>query len=186
MTVSEALINEQLGRNIKLAILDFPDKRPSLKGFFYSKRLGAKPKHDQLGTFRGGYKTTLRKLYSDQPITFDIVDALEDLFEANGFRARKYHGFTDSSFLSDERLVVKGQINEFFINGYPAWRGITPGIEAVIDIDLMIMDAKYQRTIWTGKIQNRRKLRPNRGVFTGAKRVFLFFSLVFSSAIEKA
>ena len=183
--VREDSRNEQRGQNVKLAILVFPDKRPKLKGIGYSKKLASKPKHDQLGAFWGAYKLTLRKLYSKQTITLDVIDALADLFEANGFRARKHFG-PGVSVLPDERLCVKGQINEFFINGYPAWRGIAPSIEAVIDIDLMIVDTKYQRTIWTGKIEGYRKMGKSQGVFTSARKIFSFFNLVFSQALEKA
>jgi hypothetical protein len=156
-----------------------------IKGFFYSRRLGSKPKHDQVGAFWGRYMIALRKLYSNQSITLDVIDALADLFEANGFRVRKYYGSGVSVF-SDERFYVKGQINEFFINGSPAWTGIAPGIQAVIDIDVMIVDTKYQRTVWTGKIEAYRKMGKNKGVFTGASKIFSFFNLVFSKAIEKA
>ena len=183
--VREDLINEQLGRNVKLAILEFPDKRPVFKGFFYSRKLGSKPKHDQVGAFWGKYMIAVRKLYSNQAITLEVIDALADFFEANGFRARKYYGPGVSVF-SDERLCVKGQINEFFINGSPAWTGIAPGIQAVIDIDVMIVDTKYQRTIWAGKINSYRKMGKHKGVFTGASKIFSFFNLVFSKAIEKA
>lgn len=127
----------------------------------------------------------LRKLYSNQPITLDVIDALADLFEANGFRVRKYYG-SGVSVLSDERLSVKGQINKFFITGSSAWRGISPRIQAVIDIDVMIIDTKYQRTIWAGKIKVYQNMNKTRGVFTGASKMFLFFNLVFSKAIEKA
>ncbi|MFX0199094.1 MAG: tetratricopeptide repeat protein [Candidatus Hodarchaeota archaeon] len=177
--------NEQLERNVKLAILDFPDKRPFLKGFLYSKGLGSKPKYDQVGAFWGGYKITLRKLHSNQAITLDVIDALADLFEANGFSARKYYG-SGVSVLSDERFCVKGQINEFFINGSPAWRGIEPSILAIINIDVMIIDRKYQRTIWTGKIKAYRKMSKNKGVLTGTSKIISFFNLVFSRAIEEA
>jgi len=183
--VREDLIDDQFGRSVKLAILDFSDKRPLIKGFFYSKRLSSKPMPDQVGAFWGDYKTTLRKLYSNQSITLDVMDALADLFEANGFRARKYFGL-DVPVLSDERLSIKGRINEFFITGSSAWRGVSPRILAIIDIDVMIIDTKYQRTIWTGKIEAYRTMSKSRGVFTGTSKIFSFFNLIFSSAIEKA
>jgi hypothetical protein len=37
--VGETLINKQLGQNITVAILEFPDNRPPVKGFAYSKKL---------------------------------------------------------------------------------------------------------------------------------------------------
>ncbi|UCE56810.1 MAG: hypothetical protein JSV31_15620 [Desulfobacterales bacterium] len=42
--VGETLTNKQLGQNVTLVILDFPDNRPPVKGFAYSNKLAAKPK----------------------------------------------------------------------------------------------------------------------------------------------
>jgi hypothetical protein len=185
MSVNGAAIKEPLESNAAIAILDFHDKRPILRGIGYSKKLGFKPKPDLVGIFWGAYKISLRKLYSHQAIILEVIDALADLFEANGFRARKYDG-SRVSVLSDERLSVKGQINKFFIDGYPAWRGTSPSIAAEIDIDVMIIDRKYQKTIWTGKLEGYQKMSKSQGVFTGARKIFSFFNLLFSSAIEKA
>ena len=181
--VSEALTNKQLGQNVAVAILDFPDKRPPVTTF------SSKRKSNLVGIFCGYYtsiKFPLRKLYSDQAITLDVIDAIANSFKVNGFNVIRYYGYSDSSSLSDERLAIKGQINEFLIKGVPAWRGISPSIIATIDIDLMIIDTKYQRTIWTGKIENYRRIGPNRGIFTGTNKIFLFLNTVFSDAIEKA
>jgi len=170
----------KLGQHVTLAILDFPDKRPPVS------RFSSKRKRNLVGIFFGYYLSInipLRKLYSDQAITLNVIDALENLFKVNRFNVIRY---SDFSSLSDERLAIKGQINEFLIECAPAWRGISPSIIATIDIDLMIIDTKHQRTIWTGKIENYRRMGPNKGIFTSANKIFLFFNRVFSDAIEKA
>ena len=41
--VDKDLTNKQLGQNVTLAILSFPDKRPPVKGFAWSKKLATKP-----------------------------------------------------------------------------------------------------------------------------------------------
>jgi len=178
--VSKALTNRQLGENIKLAILDFPDKRFRLKRYAFIRET-----RDLVGAFIGGYRMPIRRLYSDQAITADVIDALGFLFEANGFSVRKYYGISNLSALTDERLAVRGRINEFSIIGYPGGRYSSPSIEAIIDIDVMILDRRYQRTIWTGKVQACRKM-DSHGIFTDASKAFLFFNLVFSRTIEKA
>ena len=184
--VGETLTNKQLGQNVTLVILDFPDKRPPVKGFAYSTKRSFKPKKNLVGIFFGGYKIRIRKLYSNQTLSLDVIDAIENLFKANGFNVIRYNENSDVSSLSDERLEAKGQINKFWINGYPGGPGVSPSIEATIDIDFRINDTKYQRTIWTGKIENYQKIGPNKGIFTGTNKIFLFLNTVFSDAIEKA
>jgi hypothetical protein len=49
-----------------------------------------------------------------------------------------------------------------------------------------LIDTKNRRAIRTGKIENYRKIGPNKGIFTGTKKIFLFLNSVFSNAIEKA
>ncbi len=184
--VSKTLINKQLGQNVTLAIINFPDQRPPVKGFGYSSKLSFKPKKNLVGIFFGAYKIRIRKLYSNRAISLEVIEALRNLFHANGFNVIRYYGKPDFSSLPDERLVVKGQVNEFWIDGYPAWTGTPPKIEAIIDIDLTIIDKKYQRTIWTGKIEGYRNMGPNQGIFTNTNKTFLFFNTVFSDAIQKA
>jgi hypothetical protein len=184
--VGETLTNKQLGQNVTLAILGFPDKRPPVKGIAYSKKRSFKPKKNLVGILFGGFKIRLRKLYSSQAISLYVIEALRSLFKANGFNVIRYYGNSDVSSLSDERLAVKGRINEFWINGYPGGPGTSPSIKATIDIDLTIIDTKSQKTIWTGKIESNRKIGPNKGIFTGKKKIFLFLNTVFSDAIEKA
>ncbi len=184
--VGETLTNKQLGQNVTLVILDFPDNRPPVKGFAYSSKLATKPKKNLVGILFGGYNIRIRKLHSNSAISLEVTEALRNLFKANGFNVIKYYGSSDVSSLSDERLAVKGQINEFWMNGYPGGRGTSPSIKATIDIDLTIIDTKYQRTIWTGKIENYQEIGPNKGIFTGTNKIFLFLNTVFSNAIEKA
>jgi len=184
--LGEALSNKQLGQNVTLAILSFSDKRPPVKGFAYSKKLATKPKKNLVGIFFGAFKIRLRKLHSNQAISLAVVEALSNLFKANGFTVIRYRGISDFSSLPEERLVVKGQINEFWMNGYPGGPGTSPSIEAIIDIELIIIDTKYHQTIWTGRIENHRKIGRNRGIFTGTHKIFLFLNKAFSDAIEKA
>jgi hypothetical protein len=184
--VGETLANKQLGQNVTLAILSFPDQRPPVKGFVYSTKLATKPKNNLVGILFGAYNIRIRKLNCDQAISLNVVDALENLFKANGFKVKRYLGKSDVSSLSSERLAVQGQINEFWMNGYPGGRGASPRIVATIDIDLTIIDTKYRQTIWTGKIENDREIGPNKGIFTGTDKIFLFLNTAFSDAIEKA
>jgi hypothetical protein len=181
--VGTVLTNEQLGQNVALAILDFPDKRPPFRRSTFNR------KSNLVGIFFGyyiGLKIPMRKLYSDQATTIDVIDAIDNSFEANGFNVIRYEGLSDSSSLSEERLAVKGWINEFLIEGVPAWGGTPPSMVATIDIDFTIIDIKRQKTIWTGKIENYRRMGRNRGVFTGTNNIFLFLNKVFSDAIEEA
>ena len=184
--VGEALIDKQLGQNVTLVILNFPDQRPPVKGFAYSKKLATKPKKNLVGILFGAYKIRIWKLHSNQAISLDVVEALGNLFKANGFNVIRYRGISDFSSLQDERIVVKGRINEFWINGFPGGRGTSPSIEATIDIDLAIIDTKYRKTIWTGRIENNCEIGPNRGIFTGTDKIFLFLNNAFSDALEKA
>ena len=184
--IDEMLTNKELGHNVTLVILDFPDNRPPVKGFAWSAKVATKPKRNLVGILFGGYNIRIRKLHSNLAISLDVTEALRNLFKANGFDVIRYYGSSDVSTLSDERLAVKGQINEFWLNGYSGGRGVPPRIEATIDIDLTIIDTKYQRTIWTGKIENYQKIGPNKGIFTGTKKIFSFLNAIFSDAIEKA
>jgi len=109
-----------------------------------------------------------------------VAEALGNLFKANGFNVISHYGNSDVSSLSDKRLVIKGRINEFFVHGLPG------SIWVMIDIDLTLIDTKYQRTIWTGKIENYQKIRPNRGIFTSTSKITLSFNTFFSDAIKQA
>jgi hypothetical protein len=81
-----------------------------------------------------------------------VTEALRNLFKANGFNVVRYFGKSEFSSLPDERLVVKGQIIRFWLNGhalngYAGSRGKPPIIEATIDIDLAVIDTQHQRTV---------------------------------------
>jgi hypothetical protein len=184
--VGEKLTDKRLGRNITLVILDFPDNRPPIKGIAYSTKRSFKPEKNLVGILFGGYNIRLRKLYSNLALSQYVTEALRKLLKANGFNVIRYYGRSDASSLADERLVIKGLINEFWLNGYPGGRGTSPSIEATIVIDLTIIDTKYQRTIWTGKIENYQEIGPNKGIFTGTNKIFLFLNTVFARAMEKA
>jgi len=58
--VGETLINKPLGQNITVAILDFPDNRPSVKGFVYSNKITTKPKKNLVGILFGAYNIRIR------------------------------------------------------------------------------------------------------------------------------
>jgi hypothetical protein len=178
---SETPINKKFGQNITIAILDFPDERPPIKGFLYSKGLQTKPEKNLVGMFFGGFKIRLRRLYSKKAINLCVVEALGNLFKASGFNVIQYNDASDSSSIMHERLVVKGKIKDFFVHGYPG-----TSIVAQIEIDVTIVDNKYQKTIWNDNILAYRRMGRNTGVFTGTEKTFSFLNRVFSDAIEYA
>ena len=55
-----------------------------------------------------------------------------------------------------------------------------------ICIDLTIVDKKYHKAISKVRIKNYRKICPNKGIFTGTDKIFLFLNTVFLNVIEKA
>jgi hypothetical protein len=175
--------NGGLGQNVTIAILDFPDKRPPFTRSIFKR------KKNLVGIHFGyyiGLRIPMRKFYSNQTTTLDVIDAIDNSFREMGFSVIRYNELSNSSLLSNERLAIKGRINEFLIEGVPAWGGIPPSMIATIDIDIMIIDTKYQKTIWTGKIENYRRMGGNRGIFTATNKIFSFLNRVFSDAIEKA
>ena len=187
----QKVTNKELGRNVSVVILDFPDNRPAVKGFAWSHKLATKPENNLVGILFGAYNIRIRKLHSRLAVSLTITEALRNLFNANGFKVIRYYGSSDDAALSHAGLAVKGQINQFWVkgsglNGYSGGRGTPPIIEATIDVDLTIIDSKHQRTIWTGKIESHQEIGPNKGIFTGTKKIFLFLNTVFSKAIEKA
>ena len=159
---------ETLGQNVAIAILDFPDRRHDSKG-----------KESMIGTVYGGYKNPLKRIYSEQTINLEVMEAMENLFRENGFRVKKYPGVSDYSSLLDERLAVKGQINKFWTESYNR-------IGAVVDIDLEIFDRKHEKILWNGKINDFQKKGGGGGVFTNPNMMVLFLNQVLSSAIKKA
>ena len=176
----ESPAGKRLDLTTDIAILDFTDKR------FSVKRFRSRRKSNLIGVFFGGYKNPIRKIYSNQPITRDVMDAIENLFKANGFRVTKYEKFSDLSDPFEERLVVKGLINEFFLKSYPGLRSASLRLEAHVDIDLVIFDKKYQRNIWAGKIVDVQEMPKHKGIFTSTDRIFSFLNTVFSKGISEA
>jgi hypothetical protein len=131
-----------------------------------------------IGTIYGSLKNPLKRIYSHQTINLDVMDALENLFTANGFVVKTYPGALDYSNLSDEKLAAKGHINQFWTESY-----FTEG--AVVDIYVEIFERKRERFIWRGKINGFEKRPGGGGVLTSPNDMVLFLNEVFSDAIEK-
>ena len=163
------MCDKDTGQHIAIAILDFPDRRYDSKG-----------KENMIGTVYGGYKNPLKRIYSNhQTINLDVMDAMENLFKANGFSVKKYADVSDHSALSDERLVVKGWVNKF-------WTESMTRVGVVVDIDVEIYDREHEKILWNGKIEDYQKRGMGGGVFQDPKKMVLFLNEVLSSAIRKA
>ena len=158
------MISEGLGQNVTVAILDFPDKRRDSEG-----------KEKMVGTVYGGFKNAVKRIYSEQPINLDVIDALGNLFSANGFHVKKYPGVTKRAELTDERLVVQGQINKF-------WAEVYQRMGAVVDIDISIYDRKHDKFVWSGKIEDFQK----KGASLDTSKMFSLLTEVLENAIRKA
>jgi hypothetical protein len=162
--VSTGMIHKELGENVRVAILDFPDKRPDSEG-----------KEKMVGTVYGGFKNAVKRIYSEQPINLDVIDALGNLFSANGFHVKKYPGVTKRAELTDERLVVQGQINKF-------WTEVYQRMGAEVDIDISIYDRKYDKFVWSGKIADFQR----KGASLNTSKMFSLLTEVLANAIRKA
>ena len=158
------MISEGLGQNVTVAILDFPDKRRDSEG-----------KEKMVGTVYGGFKNAVKRIYSEQPINLDVIDALGNLFSANGFHVKKYPGVINQTELTDERLVVQGQINKF-------WAEVYQRMGAVVDIDISIYDRKHDKFVWSGKIEDFQK----KGASLDTSKMFSLLTEVLENAIRKA
>ena len=163
-----------------IAVLDFPDQRFSIKKF------RSKKKGSLIGVFYGGYKNPFRKIYNSQSVTDEVTDTLVTLFTASGFRVRKYKELSDMTEPLNERVVVKGQVREFFLHSYPGLRSTGVRLEARIDIDLVIFDIKEKRNIWAGKIINVQEMPKHKGTFTRTRQIFSFMNMVLSKGISDA
>ena len=168
------MIDKSLGQNIAVGILDIPDRRHDAEG-----------REFMIGTVYSGLgwsveKIPLRRIYSEQPIDLDVMDALGNLFSANGFQVKKYPGAIECYDLSDERLCVKGQINHF-------WTEVFNRTGAVVDIDIEVWDREHHKVIWSGKISAVQK-KYGAGIpilaLNETDRMVLFFNQVFSEAIN--
>lgn len=131
----------ELGQDQIVAILNFPDRRErSEKG------------NTHIGTIYGlVYHNPLVQIHSAQPVSNDIVDAVETLFMANSFQVKKFAAGAQSNI--DERFQVRGQINKL-------WVGCFHDAEATVDIDAEIFDAKEKKIIWAGKIEFQQTIDP--------------------------
>jgi hypothetical protein len=180
------MIDKSLGQNITVGILDIPDRRHGAEGkeymigTVYSRLIPeTAPAMPPLKTipFRKIYK----RIYSKQPINLDAMDALTTLFSANGFEVKKYPEGTECDDLSDERLCVKGQINQF-------WSERFYHVGAVVEIDIEVWDRKYGKAIWSGKIADFQKKHKAylASSLDETDRMILFLNSVLSEAINTA
>jgi len=180
------MIDKNLGQNITVGILDIPDRRHDAEGKEY-----------MIGTVHSSFRPAatptiipyevipIRKryirVYSEQPINHDVMDALTTLFSVNGFQVKKYPEAIECDDLSDERLCVKGQINQF-------WTERFYHVGAVVEIDIEVWDRKYGKAIWSGKIADFQK--KHKAYFPASlyetDRMVLFLNSVFSEAINTA
>ena len=169
------MIDKSLGQNITVGILNIPDRRHDAEGKEY-----------MIGTIYLGTGVTappkipIKRIYSEQPINLDVMDALTTLFSANGFRVKTYPGAVECDDLSDERLCVKGQISHF-------WTEAFNRTGAVVDIEVEVWDRDTHKAIWSGKIYDVQK-KYGAGVYavTNTGRMVLLLNQVFSEAINTA
>jgi len=162
--VNTEMIHKELGQNVTVAILDFPDERKDSEG-----------KETMVGTVYGGFKNAVKRIYSEQPINLDVIDALGNLFSANGFDVKKYPGVMNHTELTDERLVVQGQINKF-------WSEVYQRMGAIVDIDISIYDRKHDKFVWSGKIEDFQK----KGASLDTTKMFSLLTEVLANGIRKA
>ena len=166
--VDTEMINKSLGQDIAIGILNIPDRRRDSEG-----------KEKLIGSVYGGFKNVIRRIYSEQPINLDVIDAFGNLFSANGFHVMKYPGVTDCDELSAERLCIKGYINKFWTESYYK-------VGAEVDIDAEIYDRKLNEVIWSGKIEGSQKKGMGGGVFANTDKMVQFLNEVLSDAIKTA
>jgi len=171
------MIDKSLGQNITVAILDIPDRRHDAEGKEYM--IGTV--YLSLTPATAPPKIPIKRIYSEQPINLDVMDALGNLFSANGFQVKKYPGAIECDDLSDENLCVKGQINHF-------WTELFNRVGAVVEIDIEVWDRKYRKAIWSGKITDVQKKYTAYFPFSLGEtdRMVLFLNSVLSEAINTA
>ncbi len=151
----------ELGQNQTVAILNFPDRRES-----------SEKGNTHIGTIYGVvYHNPLVEIHSVQPVSNDIMNAMETLFMANSFQVKKFAAGAQSNL--GERFQVRGQINKL-------WVGCFHDAEATVDIDAEIFDAKEKKIIWAGKIEFQETIDP--------KSMFLvpFLNKTLGNAFNKA
>lgn len=169
------MIDKNLGQNITVGILNIPDRRHDAEG-----------KEHMIGTIYLGTgitappKIPIKRIYSEHPINLDVMDALANLFSANGFQVKTYPGAVECDDLSDERLCVKGQISHF-------WTEAFNRTGAVVDIDVEVWDRDTHEAIWSGKISDVQK-KYGAGLYAviSTDRMVLLLNQVFSEAVNTA
>jgi hypothetical protein len=171
------MIDKNLGQNITVGILNIPDRRHDAEGKEYM--IGTVYLSSSPATIPP--KIPIKRIYSEQPINLDVMDALGNLFSANGFQVKKYPGVIKCDDLSDERLCVMGQINHF-------WTELFNRVGAVVEIDIKVWDRKYRKVIWSGKITDVQKKYTAYFPFSLGEtdRMVLFLNQVFAEGINTA
>jgi hypothetical protein len=175
------MIDKSLGQNITVGILDIPDRRHDAAGKEYMIGTVYSSLRPATGPLTIPFKKIYKRIYSEQTINLHVMDALTTLFSANGFEVKKYPEGTACDDLSDERLCVKGQINQL-------WTERFYHVGAVVEIDIEVWDRKYDKAIWSGKIADFQK--KHKAYFPASldetDRMVLFLNSVFSEAINTA
>ena len=162
------MTNKSLGQNIRVAIIKIPDRRDPSEG-------GMK----MIGTVYDGFKRIVRRIYSEQTVNLDVIDAFGNLFSANGFQVMKYPRVRDCNELADERLCVRGIINRFWTESFNR-------VGAAVDIDVEIYDRKLYEVIWSGKIEGFQKKGIGGAYFTNTDKMVSLLKEVFSEAMNNA
>jgi hypothetical protein len=175
------MIDKSLGENITVGILDIPDRRHDAEGKEYMIGTVYPSLRPSAAPLTISFKNRFKRIYSEQPINLDAMDALTTLFSANGFEVKKYPEGTECDDLSDERLCVKGQINQF-------WTERFYHVGAVVEIDIEVWDRKYGKAIWSGKIADFQKKHKAylASSLDETDRMILFLNSVLSEAINTA
>jgi len=180
------MIDKSLGENITVGILDIPDRRHGAEGKEYMigtvySRSRPETAPAMLRPKTIPFRKIYKRIYSKQPINLDAMDALTTLFSANGFEVKKYPEGTECDDLSDERLCVKGQINQF-------WTERFYHVGAIVEIDIEVWDRKYGKSIWSGKIADFQKKHNDYFPYSldETDRMVLFLNSVLSEAINTA
>jgi hypothetical protein len=175
------MIDKSLGQNITVGILDIPDRRHDAAGKEYMIGTVYSSLRPATGPLTIPFKKIYKRIYSEQTINLDVMDALTTLFSANGFQVKKYPGAIECDDLSAERLCVKGQINHFWTESFNR-------VGAVVEIDIEVWDRKYGKAIWSGKIADVQKKYTAYFPFSlgETERMVLFLNQVLSEAINTA
>jgi hypothetical protein len=132
-----------------------------------------------IATVYDGFKNLIKRIYSEQTVNLDVIDAFGNLFSANGFQVMKYPRVRDCNELADERLCVKGIINRFWTESFNR-------MGAAVDIAVEIYDRKLYEVIWSGEIEGFQKKGIGGAYFTNTDKMVSLLNEVFSEAMNDA